>query len=644
MDLEKKNEDKNKINEDNYGKHSTVEQEAGEQEAGEQETGNPETGEQRTREPETGKQEAEAQGTREELASPVQSEPALTAPVQNTGEPEIEKGPSKADLIFSKFMKNKKGREKRSGIWQKKAKEQFLSLVFFLVLILVVVNSLVLYFRIDMTENNIYSISKVSVNALKEVEDLVYVDYYVSPKLKIQVDQTQQVLDILQEISLRSGGNIVIAEIDPETIEEQELQQKGLEARQMQFIEKNEASFAVVYSGIVISYQERSTVIPFTLQSSIIEYQIVSKILEVYKDDKRVIGLLHLDTAYIGNNDSVIQQVLSQDFEVEIVPSSGVPFSEELDVLFVIGNQEISNDAAYRIDQFIMQGKGVFFAVDRARVDLNNNITATRLDTQLNEMIEHYGLTIEPKIVLDALNKQLPTTRGPNIRMYQSYPPWPTVSQENVASDHPITNRFGGLDFYWTSPITAKAEANEYITHIVKSTKDAWSIGPTLGEGKIYPTLPDGTGFLSYRSENNKKQYNLISAYNGPLSSAVEAGIVSKPEENSDDYLASTETARFLVAGSSLFIGGSLYQITQANYNFSFISNTSDWLSSDLELLQIKSKAVRNYQLNKIKDETKKETYMFVVQLINTFIIPLLIIIVGFVVLLMRKNLSRRRY
>ncbi len=543
-----------------------------------------------------------------------------------------------------KEMKEQKNTKNKSlGVWKKKAKEQIVGIVFFSVLVFVGINSFLLYFRIDMTENNIYSISKTSIDVLKEVDDLVYLDYYISPKLKLQVDQTRQITDILQEMSVRSSGNIIVKEIDTEGLSEQELQEVGLEARQMQFIEKNEASFAVVYSGIVISYQNRKSIIPFTLQSSIIEYQVVSKILEIYRDDQRIIGLLTLDPAYDSENQSVVSQVLSNDFVVRDLDRNVFPFPDDIDVIFLLGSQNVSDELLYYIDQFVLQGKGVFFAPDRARVSLTPGLSVTKSDSRMYDLLDHYGFDIGQTVVLDVLNKQIPVNGGPGIQIFQSYPMWVTINSNNVDADHPITNKFAGLDMYWTNPISNKEEVNDYVSNIVKTSPDAWTVGASLGEGEAFPSNPDPTGFRSYRTDENKQQYNLISVYNGPLTSAVEADIIAKPDD-AESYISSTEQARFLVAGSSQFMAGPLYEYTRANYNFSFVSNTSDWLSSDLELLKIKSKAVRNTQLNKITDESEKETYTFIVQFINTFLIPFIIIIVGAVVLFMRRNISRRRY
>ena len=551
---------------------------------------------------------------------------------------------STTDTENSKVSKKKyKKNIVKSGIWQKKAKEQFVSIVFFSVIVLVLVNSLLLYFRIDTTENKVYSISKVTTDILKDLEDIVYIDYYLSPKVKLQAQETQQILDTLQEISARSSGNIIVEEIDPDSVSEEELKRTGLEQRQIQFIEKNEASFAVVYSGIIISYQDRNSVIPFTLEPSIIEYQVVSKILETYNDDKRVVGIIFFDTYYDDKqNRQVIQQILEQDFEVRILEKENIPFPDEVDVLYVVGNQDVSNDVAYHIDQFVMKGKGVFFATDRANVNLQRGLIATVNDTVLNKMIDSYGLTIKNEIALDSLNKQIPLSGGAGVSIFQSYPMWPTIAQQNVALDHPITNRFAGLDMYWTSPIIVKDEVADYVTNIVKTTEDGWTLGANAQQNS-FNVVPDNTGFYTSKNDSNIKQYNLISVFNGPLSSAVESGIIDKPEENSDDYIANTDQARFLAAGSHYFISP-LYQFSRAQYNISFVSNSTEWLSADVALLQIKSKNVRNLQLNKIQDEAKKEGYMFIVQLLNNFFIPLLVIIVGGIVLFMRKNLSRRRY
>ena len=67
------------------------------------------------------------------------------------------------------------------------------------------------------------------------------------------------------------------------------------------------------------------------------------------------------------------------------------------------------------------------------------------------------------------------------------------------------------------------------------------------------------------------------------------------------------------------------------------MQNIAEWLTNDEDLIDIKTRAVRDVRLNKILDpEVKRRTYLFSI-ILNVVIIPLIIILYGI------RRFSRRR-
>lgn len=552
-------------------------------------------------------------------------------------------------------MRNKKSN--RDYTLTKKIKEQSVAVIFFVVVAAVIINSILIYTRIDLTRNNIYSISDASKEILQDIENTVYVDYYISSTLKLSNDQPQQIIDLLQEYSARSRNKVVFIEKDA-TKEEfrQELELYGIEAKQIQIVEKEQASFSIVYSGIVVSYQDRYKVMPFAFDSAMIEYQITSKILEVYSDDDRELGVLILDpTLQFEQNFGELNQILSADFKIEVL-ERGQPIEDNIDSLFVLGAGLADNDTLYYIDQFLMTGKGIYFAVDPASVNLQTGIQIYEQNSELLALLEHYGVAVEPLIVADELHNFIPLNQG-GFQVIQPYALWVTIGEENVNFEHPITTNFGGFDLYWTSPLTATGDTENFIP-LFSSSEKAWTISSSPLQQNVPPqeaaeltdtelplvfeANPDPTNFLALRNNSNEKQYVLTAAVLGPLTSGVDAGLITKPED-AEEYVREVPQGRFVITGSTVF-ATNIFRATNAFYNLTFLSNASEWLSNNNKLLQIKSRLVRNTQLNKIQGETKKETLMLIVKLLNMALIPLLIIVVGIIVIVFRKNISRKQY
>lgn len=535
-----------------------------------------------------------------------------------------------------------------------KLKQNFTTIVFLVVIGLVILNSLLFYTRMDLTENKAYSISKISQEIVQSIPDTVYIDYYISPKLKTATPDAQHMVDILQEYQSRSNGRVVFAEKDPDKPENVGVaEQQGLTPQQIQVLEKNQATYAVVYSGLVISYQSETRVIPFFLQPAVLEYQITSKIQEMITNDTRVVGILVLDDAYQDERSlQGLRQTLESDYTVQNI-EKGTRIGEDVDALFIIGAKDIDNDTAYYIDQFLMQGKGAYFAVDRVRIDVNRGLFGVYQNTLLHDMLKNYGITIEDTIVLDEYNKLIPVNRGQGLQILQNYPMWMSILPENVDKSHPITARFAGLDLFWTSPLRVSDDIKDFVTTLVSSSEKSWTKGHTQSPGaqessndselKVYQLQPDQTQFFLDKNSDNTKSYAVTSSFSGPLTSAVEKNIFTIPDGEEDTHRRKAQSARFVVTGSAFF-ASYLYQVTNAGYNLSFLSNASDWLGSDEKLLQIKSRVVKDMRLNKIQDVVKKNTLAFLVQLWNMVFMPLIIVGIAIIVLAFRRSISSKKY
>jgi len=478
----------------------------------------------------------------------------------------------------------------------------------------------------------------------------VYIDYYISPKLKTATPDAQQMIDILQEYQSRSNGGVTFSVKDPSKPEHAGAVEKfGLQAQQIQVLEKSETTFATVYSGIVLSYQSETRTIPFFLQPAVLEYQITSKIQEMITNDTRVVGVLVLDDFY-KNEQTLggLTQTLKADYEVRTI-EKGTAIDEDVDSLFIIGAKDVDNDTAYYIDQFLMQGKGVYFAADKVRVDVNMGLFGTSQNTLIHDMLASYGITIEDTLVLDSYNKLIPVNGGNGIQMLQNYPMWVTVLPKNVDKENPITARFGGLDLFWTSPLTVAEDKKDYVTTLISSSEESWTKGYEKTPGaeeepkvKLFKLQPDQMQFVIDKTEENTKSYAMTSAFFGPVTSAVEEGIITKPD-GVVDYVSEGESSRFIVTGSSLF-ASYLYRYTNADYNMTFLSNASDWLGSDEKLLQIKSRIVKDMRLNKIQDPAKASALAFVVQLWNIVLLPIIVIAIAVVILLFRRRISSKKF
>jgi ABC-type uncharacterized transport system involved in gliding motility auxiliary subunit len=100
-----------------------------------------------------------------------------------------------------------------------------------------------LWFRLDLTKGQAYTISKVSRELSKEIPDEVRITYYVSEKLA-KVDPTPgEIEDLLREYAAYSRSKIRVAIKDPAKANlVNEVQQLGIPAQQFQVVEQDQAT------------------------------------------------------------------------------------------------------------------------------------------------------------------------------------------------------------------------------------------------------------------------------------------------------------------------------------------------------------------------------------------------------------------
>ena len=74
--------------------------------------------------------------------------------------------------------------------------------------------------RVDMTENDLYTLSEGTKNILRNIEDPVTLRFYFSRGLAGDLPQfenyARRIEDVLLEYERRSGGNVKVEVLDPE--------------------------------------------------------------------------------------------------------------------------------------------------------------------------------------------------------------------------------------------------------------------------------------------------------------------------------------------------------------------------------------------------------------------------------------------
>lgn len=366
---------------------------------------------------------------------------------------------------------------------------------------------------------------------------------------------------------------------------------------------------------------------------------------------------------------------LEQNADVRDATFEGGRAPAQSDALIVVGPERLSDVDVFAIDQFLMRGGTVVLAASRFRPQLQNDLSIAENETGLEDWLGHYGVTLEPSLVLDPQNTPfpVPVTRdvgGFQVREFRLLPYTHFVDvRDGLAEGDAPTAGLGQLTLTWASPIAVDEEKLGALkaTTLVESSEASWAsadrtIVPDLDRFPEYGyPIPDETGRQTLGLMLEGSFGSFFAGKDNPVLAAA-AEEAAADEEAADaageDEAAEAEppaiggiierspqSARLVVFGSSSFLSdealGLAAGVDRADYAAPLVlmENVVDWSLEDRALLEIRSRQGRFSRSLAAVDEAGRafwETANYVLALLG-------LVAVFFVHRILRRRADARR-
>lgn len=289
------------------------------------------------------------------------------------------------------------------------------------VVAVIVSNQLLKGLRVDLTENNLFTLSDGTRRIVRDIEEPVNLYFFFSDQATESIptlrDYANNVREMLEEIRDASRGKLSLSVIDPLPFSEEEDQaaQFGLQDIQLGVTPDP------VYLGLAgtnsIGDEE---VIPFFQpdREASLEYDIAKLISTLANPERTVIGLVS-GVSMTGQFDPQTQrmqpawvayQQASQLFDIRDLGTSFDTVPDDVGVLWIVQPKGLSNSTQYAIDQFVMHGgKALIFVDPVAAIDptaaegMPQSIRPTGQSSNLPLLFEGWGIEFnEQDVVADA--------------------------------------------------------------------------------------------------------------------------------------------------------------------------------------------------------------------------------------------------
>lgn len=175
--------------------------------------------------------------------------------------------------------------------WLKSSSSDFVLFIILIVLVNIIGQNL--YFRVDLTEPKSYSLSKASVNIVKNLDEPLSIRVFFDKNLPPQYSSVAQYAeDFLEEYKSAANKNLTVNYMDLSKKENVELAQSfGLRQVQIQEVKNNEVGFKQAFMGIVISYGDSVELIDPISSADGLEYKITSTISKMINTNDTLAAL-----------------------------------------------------------------------------------------------------------------------------------------------------------------------------------------------------------------------------------------------------------------------------------------------------------------------------------------------------------------
>jgi len=467
------------------------------------------------------------------------------------------------------------------------------------ILIVVIINVLAhLYtFRLDLTENKEYTLSKATHNILKNLDRPVTVTVYFSKDLPPYISNISTNLkDMLVEYNNRSKGMVVYKFINPNENEqlEQEAVKNGIQPVMINVREKDQVKQQKAYLGAVVSMGEEKEVIPFFQPGAGMEYSLSSAIKKLSVTEKPSIALIQ------GHGEPPLNEIIQAYTQLSVLyniepyvinDTAEIP-SRFKTVAIIRPKDTIPDKDLKRLDEYLAKGGNIFLAFDRVEGDFST-VTGHAVSCGLEEWLQRKGIIVSENFIVDAScgYVTLQQQQGNFIMSTQiQFPYLPVITK---FADNPVSKGLESVSLQFASPITFSGDSTKKFTPIAFSSEKSGTLRAPL--------------YFDIQRQWSEADF--------PASNLVVAGILEgKLAGNADSKMIIISDGDFAVNGPR-----SGNQLPEDN--ISLLVNSIDWLSDETGLMELRTKEVTSRPIDEIPDSRRTFLKWF------NFLAPIVIII-----------------
>jgi ABC-2 type transport system permease protein len=363
------------------------------------------------------------------------------------------------------------------------------------VIILINLISARLFFRLDLTSEQRYTLAPVTKSFLRNVDQEILVKLYLTGDLNVGFQKLSKATrEMLDEIRLASDGHLRYEMVDPNVDSKARDLLKTFEIEAVPVFEAAADGRKIqsrVYPFLLVGMKDQQTPVSLlenlpglsgaeNLNSSVesLEYKIMEAIRGLMGEEKPAVAFLegHGELDELDVMD--ITDALSAYYQVDRGSLTDDPFVLDAYKTLIIAKPQVafSQRDKFIIDQYIMRGGRVLWLIDAVNVTLDSLRRTTEtmglgIDLNLSDQLFRYGVRINHVLLQDIQSAMIPINVSAQGETPKLVPvPWLFNPLLNTALNHPVTRHVNVVRSEFVSSLDTVGQSEGMTREVLLST------------------------------------------------------------------------------------------------------------------------------------------------------------------------------
>ena len=529
------------------------------------------------------------------------------------------------------------------------------------------------FFRLDLTADNRYTLSRPTRKILKNLDDIVYIRVYLEGDLNIPFKKFQNnIHDMLDEFKIYGRSKFQYEFVNPfEDVPSgmqnkiiEQLYNQGLKPTNIHQRDKEGGlSEKIIFPGAVIMYKNAEISLNLllnnpglnagqNLNNSIesLEYTLISTIKNITNPVTEKIAFIegHGELNEMEVHD--ISTELSKSYQIDRGVINGIPgvLDDYKAIIVAKPKKAFSEPDKFVIDQYIMNGGKVIWLIDAVQADLDSMINGEMLafpqNLNLDDLFFKYGVRINPELVQDIQCNVIPI----NVSLAGNQPnfqpaPWLYFPLIEPNPNHPISKNLNLVLCRFANAIDTIAARKTVKKTPLLTTSE-------LSRTKKVPSLISLSEINETPDRNSFNKSHIIIGVllEGEFESVFTNRGIDAYFKNPPQIKEKSKPTRMAVIADGDLIkndvsqspqGPSIFPLGYDRYtrqtfgNMDFLMNLTQYLTDDNNLLELRGRDFKLRLLDKDKIVSQRKKWIW----LNMLVPSLIVIFFGMLYMYYRK-------